>query len=171
MMDFDDVNCKEVNTEVVKKSLEREDWDCLSFNTIPIYYDIWALSIKPYYFSYLHFKQSNFFNHDTLKIYIDHLLKKLPKDSLLSCLSAFNGFAIYRTVKFLDTYYDGRIRLDLLPKHFINESSKVTNSKIIYKKYEFVDGRYEDCEHRSFHLQAIRNSGARIMISPEVLFK
>ena len=171
MMDFDDVNCKEINNELVKKSLERQDWDCLSFNTLPIYYDIWALSIKPYYFSYLHFKQSNIFNHNTLKLYIDHVLKKVPKNSLLSCLSAFNGFAIYRTNKFLDTYYDGRIRLDLFPKHFINESSKVTNSKIIYKKYDVVDGRYEDCEHRSFHLQAIKNSGARIMISPEVLFK
>ena len=71
----------------------------------------------------------------------------------------------------MDTYYDGRIRLDLFPKHFINESSKATNSKIIYKKYDVVDCRYEDCEHRSFHLQAIKNSGARIMISPEVLFK
>jgi hypothetical protein len=171
MMDFDDVNCKEINTNLVKTSLERQDWDCLSFNTLPIYYDIWALSIKPYYFSYLHFKQSNIFNHDTLKKYIDYVLKKIPKDSLLNCLSAFNGFAIYRTNKFLNTYYDGRIRLDLLPTNFININSKVTNSKIIYKKYDVVDGRYEDCEHRAFHLQAIKNSGARIMISPEVLFK
>jgi len=33
-----------------------------------------------------------------------------------------------------------------------------------------VDGRYEDCEHRAFHIQARQNSGAKIMISPEVLF-
>jgi hypothetical protein len=33
-----------------------------------------------------------------------------------------------------------------------------------------VDGRYEDCEHRAFHIQARQNSGARILISPEVLF-
>ena len=171
MMDFDDVNCKELNLDLLKKSLKREDWDGLSFNTSPFYYDIWALSIKPYYFSYLHFKQSNIFNHDSLKKYIDYLLKKIPKDNLLSCLSAFNGFSIYRTNKFLDTYYDGRIRVDLLPKIFINESSKATKSKIIYKKYDIVDGRYEDCEHRAFHLQAIKNSGARIMISPQILFK
>jgi len=43
----------------------------------------------------------------------------------------------------------------------------VTKSKLVFKKYVTVDGRYEDCEHRSFHIQA---RGARIMISPEVLF-
>jgi len=33
-----------------------------------------------------------------------------------------------------------------------------------------VDGLHEDCEHRAFHIQARQNSGARIMISPEILF-
>ena len=47
---------------------------------------------------------------------------------------------------------------------------KATKSKLVYKKYKTVDGRYEDCEHRAFHIQASNNSGARIMISPEVLF-
>jgi len=170
MMDFDDVNCKEVNLEIIKKNLKRHDWDGLTFNTSPIYYDIWALSIKPYYFSYLHFKQSPTFNHDIFKKYIDHLLKNVPNGGLLKCLSAFNGFAIYRTHKFLNTYYDGRIRLDLLPTTFINDQSKITNSKVIYTKYDGVNGNYEDCEHRSFHLMAIKNSNARILISPEILF-
>ena len=170
MMDFDDVNSKEVNINTLGKYLKREDWDGLSFNTSPLYYDIWALSIKPYYFSYLHFKQSNTFNHDTLKKYIDSLLKRVPNGGLLKCLSAFNGFSIYRTSKFLNTYYDGRIRKDLLSKNLLDEQAKVTNSKLIYKDYGTVNGHYEDCEHRSFHLQAIRNSGARIMISPEIIF-
>jgi hypothetical protein len=43
-------------------------------------------------------------------------------------------------------------------------------SKLVYKKYITVDGRYEDCEHRAFHIQATKNSGAKIMISPEILF-
>ena len=169
-MDFDDVNSKEVDINTLGKYLKREDWDGLSFNTSPSYYDIWALSIKPYYFSYLHFNQSNIFNHNTYKNYIDNLLKYIPKDGYLKCLSAFNGFSIYRTNKFLNTYYDGRIRKDLLPKNLIDEQAKVTNSKLIYKKYDVVNGHYEDCEHRSFHLQAIRNSGARIVISPEIIF-
>ena len=170
MMDFDDVNAKEINLEPIRNSLKRNDWDGLSFNTAPGYYDIWGLSIKPYYFSYLHFKQSPIFNHDIFKKYIDHLLKNVPNGGLLKCLSAFNGFGIYKTDKFMDTYYDGRIRLDLMPKKFINVQSKVTNSKVIYTKYDTVNGYYEDCEHRSFHLQAIKNSGARILISPEIIF-
>ena len=171
MMDFDNVNCKEINLEPLQKCLKREDWDGLSFNTSPKYYDIWALSIRPYYFSYVHFNHSASHNHHTMEDYINNLLKRLPKDGYLRCLSSFNGFSIYRTNKFLNTYYDGRIRLDLLPKHFIEENSRVTRSKVVYKKFDNVDGRYEDCEHRPFHLQAIINSDARIMISPEVIFK
>jgi hypothetical protein len=53
MMDFDDVNCKEVNINTLGKYLQRDDWDSLSFNR-QIYYDIWALSIKPYYLSCAH---------------------------------------------------------------------------------------------------------------------
>jgi hypothetical protein len=70
----------------------------------------------------------------------------------------------------LNTYYDGRIRKDLIPLKSMNAHSKAANSKIVYKKYVTVDGRYEDCEHRAFHIQARQNSGARIMISPEILF-
>jgi glycosyltransferase involved in cell wall biosynthesis len=171
MMDFDNVNCKKINLEPLQKCLKREDWDGLSFNTNPKYYDVWALSIKPYYFSYVHFNHSASHNHNTMEDYIDSLLKRLPKDDYLRCLSSFNGFSIYRTNKFLNTYYDGRIRLDLLPKKFIDENSRVTRSKVVYKKFDNVDGRYEDCEHRPFHLQAIINSDARIMISPEVIFQ
>lgn len=171
MMDFDNVNCKEINLEPLQKCLKREDWDGLSFNTSPKYYDVWSLSIRPYYFSYVHFNHSAAHNHHTMEDFINNLLKRLPKDGYLRCLSSFNGFSIYRTNKFLNTYYDGRIRLDLLPKTFINENSRVTRSKVIYKKFDNVDGRYEDCEHRPFHLQAIINSDAKIMISPEVIFQ
>ena len=47
MMDCDEVNCKTVHTNVLEKYLDRNDWDALSFQTSPSYYDIWALSIKP----------------------------------------------------------------------------------------------------------------------------
>lgn len=170
MMDCDDVNCKEVNINILKKYLNSDQWDGLSFNTKGGYYDIWALSIRPYIFSYLHFNQSNFYNHVTIKQYINNIIKKAPKNSLIECLSAFNGFSIYRTNMFLDTYYDGRIRLDLISTKKLIKQSKISNSRIIYKKYEHVNGIYEDCEHRAFHIQAINNSKARIRISPEILF-
>jgi hypothetical protein len=45
-----------------------------------------------------------------------------------------------------------------------------TGSKLQYTKFETLDGRYEDCEHRAFHILATKNSSAKIMISPEVVF-
>ena len=83
MMDMDDVNCKDINLNVLKAALIRYDWDGLSFNTYPKYYDIWALSIKPYYFSYIHFRQSHFYNHHVIENYMDNILKTMPKLSLL----------------------------------------------------------------------------------------
>ena len=169
MMDFDDVNCKEINLEPLRNSLQREDWDALSFNTSPLYYDIWGLSIWPYCFSYNHF-ENNVQNYKIIQKYVTNLLNKLPQGGLLPCISSFNGFAIYRTNKFLKTYYDGKIRTDLIPRQNIEAHMKAANSKLVYKKYVTVDGRYEDCEHRAFHIQARQKSAAKIMISPEIIF-
>lgn len=176
MMDCDDVNCKEINTDILKKYLYRDDWDGLSFNTAPKYYDIWALSIYPYCFSYNHF-ENNVKQYNIIQDFIDRVLKKaLQKNQLVQCISSFNGFSIYRTNKFLNTYYDGRVRLDIIHQKNLNIHKKVANSNLVYKKYYKpdgtvnVDGSYEDCEHRAFHIQAIQNSYAKIMISPEILF-
>lgn len=169
MMDMDDVNCKELNLEPLARSLLREDWDALSFNTTPAYYDIWGLSIWPYCFSYNHFEDNVEF-YTIMQNYVTQLLEKLEPGELLPCISSFNGLSIYKTHKFLKTYYDGRIRLDIVPGINILAHSKAAGSKLVFKKYVTSDGRYEDCEHRAFHIQARQNSCARIMISPEVLF-
>ena len=176
MMDCDEGNCTEVNTDILKKYLYQKNWDGLSFNTDPKYYDIWGLSIYPFCFSYNHF-ENNVKYYNIIQNWIDELLKKAAlENKLLECISSFNGFSIYKTNKFLNTYYDGRIRLDLIPKTNLEAHKKVTRSKLVFKQYFKpdgkinVDGRYEDCEHRAFHIQAIQKSGARILISPEVLF-
>jgi hypothetical protein len=169
MMDFDDVNCKNVHTEVLQKYLVRDDWDALSFNSSPKYYDIWGLSIYPYCFSYNHFK-NNVQQYYVIQDYIDKKLRSLPSGGLLRCLSSFNGFSIYRSSKFLNCYYDGQIRMDLIPNKLIQIHSLIAQSPLIYKKYITVDGRYEDCEHRAFHMQALFKKNAKIRISPEVLF-
>jgi hypothetical protein len=76
----------------------------------------------------------------------------------------------------MNTYYDGRIRIDLIPKSNLEAHKKITNSQLIFEKYYNgdgslnVDGFNEDCEHRAFHIQARQNSGAKIMICPETLF-
>lgn len=169
-MDFDDVNCKEVNPQVLQKYLARDDWDGLSFNTTPNYYDIWALSIYPYTFSYNHFKNTNRHNYDVIQNYIVNKLNRLKQGQLLRCMSSFNGFSIYRTSKFLNTYYDGNIRLDLIPKDYLIAHAKAANSQLIFKDYGHIKGNVEDCEHRAFHIQAINKDNAKIMITKDVLF-
>lgn len=176
MMDCDEVNCKEVNTDILNKYLYRDDWDGLSFNTSPKYYDIWGLSIYPFCFSYNHF-ENNVKYYNIIQNYVDTLLKKAKQENMLvKCISSFNGFSLYRTSKFLNTYYDGRIRLDLISKSNLNAHKNATSSKLVFKQYFnpdgkiIVDGRYEDCEHRTFHILAIVNSGAKILISPEIIF-
>ena len=169
-MDFDDVNCKNINIEPLRNSLMREDWDGLSFNTSPHYYDIWALSIWPFCFSYNHF-QNNYHYHSVIRDYIMLKLKFLKPGQLLPCISSFNGFSLYRTNKFLNTYYDGRVRSDLFSQEFIKSHAFAQRSKgLVYKDYGHVKGRYEDCEHRAFHQMARKNNGSRIMISRDILF-
>jgi hypothetical protein len=171
MMDTDNVNCKEVNLEPLQNSLKREDWDGLSFNTWPHYYDIWGLSIWPYCFSYNHF-YNNFKYHTIIRNYIMYKLNSLKTGELLPCISSFNGFSIYRTSKFLNAYYDGRVRSDLFPKNLIDAHATAQQSRgLVYKNYGHIKGKYEDCEHRAFHQMARTRSRARIMISPEIIFK
>jgi hypothetical protein len=95
--------------------------------------------------------------------YIVNALSKMNDADLLSVISAFNGFSIYRTKLFLDCFYDGSLRLDLIPKTVLDESIKYCGEPV---------GNPEnvDCEHRSFHLQAKYKSGARIMVSKKRLF-
>ena len=170
MMDFDDVNAKNVRPEILKKYLTREDWDGLSFNTSPKYYDIWGLSIYPYCFSYNHFENNSIHNYSTIQDYITNKLNKLKPDELLQCISSFNGFSIYRTNKFLNTYYDGRVRVNLIPPHFLLAHEKAAGSKIVYPDLNHVKAYAEDCEHRAFHVQAINKNNAKIMITNDVLF-
>lgn len=159
MMDFDDVNSKEVNIEPIKKVLNRDDWDSVSFNK-PLYYDIWALSINPFYLSCAHIGENA---GKAMSKYIINILNNAKKDDLIQCASAFNGFAIYRTEKFLNCYYYGRLNLSLLPKDLIKQNIDLFKGKFDYNKVE-------DCEHRYFHLMAIDKNQSRIKISPEIVF-
>ena len=170
MMDFDDVNCKNVNTNILPKYFMRDDWDALSFNTSPKYYDIWGLSITPYCFSYNHFDQNQYNNYHVIQDYVTKQLQELPKGGLLKCISSFNGFSIYRTEKFVNSFYDGRLRFDIIPAKCIAKHAIVAKSNIVLRDYGHVKGRYEDCEHRSFHAIAITKMNAKIRISPEILF-
>jgi hypothetical protein len=169
MMDCDDVCTSDIKLDVLKKYLYKNSWDSLSFNRSD-YYDIWALSIRPYIFSFRHYKNEVKVLNE-MKQYISDLLSKVPENGLLQCASAFNGFAIYRTNKFLNCNYDGSVRLDLIPKNYIYNNIIVNGQRIEFKIESGTEQTLnEDCEHRAFHMQAINKNGARIRISPEILF-
>ena len=72
---------------------------------------------------------------------------------------------IYKTQKFIDCVYDGRLRLDYIPKLLINENIKFDGKLTINN-----NNKEEDCEHRHFHFQAVLKNNARIRISPLCLF-
>jgi hypothetical protein len=161
MMDCDDRCNYNIRLNLLKQYLLRNDWDSLSFNHPAGYYDTWALSIRPYILSFHHV-----INPILGKQYIDNKIKNTPRHKLIRCLSAFNGFAIYRKQKFEDCWYDGKFRLDYWPPKLIQET--IYFSGIIIPKNK--NKKEEDCEHRFFHVSAIKKHDARIMISPLCLF-
>ena len=155
----DDICARDMNINLLRKYIMNNDWDSLSFNHPIGYYDSWALSKIPYVLSCHHFKDSG-----KGQRYITNLINKYPKDKLITCISAFNGFAIYRTNKFINCHYDGSFRLDYIPKNLINLNIKHAGPMDLSQNKE-------DCEHRFFHFSAFFKNGARIRISPNCFFK
>ena len=93
------------------------------------------------------------------------VIKLLNKsDQLFPCYSAFNGFGVYRTSKFLNCVYDWKTPVNLISKEQLDKNIKAVGTN------PFIRQNNDDCEHRSFHLQAITKNKANIMISPEYLF-
>jgi len=159
MIDCDDICSNPVNLEpILYYLIVNKEWDSISFNKKP-YYDTWALSKYPYVFSNMHFN-----NFKIYQSFIEKIIANTPPKTLIPCLSAFNGFAIYRTPMFINYFYDPKPRLDLIPKHLIEKNIQLCGPMYLKGKAVIVD-----CEHRSFHLMAV-NNGARIRIAPEVIF-
>jgi hypothetical protein len=162
MMDCDDVCARDMKLQLLCEYLKRNDWDSLSFNHPTGYYDMWALSKYPFVMSCHHFNNGCFIYAN----FIQTLIKNTPRNSLIKCISAFNGFAIYRTPLFLNCNYNGVFDISYLSKKIINQNIKLCGSIIINNQ-----SKNEDCEHRRFHYEAITKNNARIRISPLRLFK
>ena len=176
MLDCNYNNYKTINNNILKKYLLREEeWDCLTFNQ-DYYYDIWALSIKPFYLSCWAWSRGDQVKN-LMQKYITEVLSKCKEDELVSCLSAFNGIGIYKKDKFINCYYEGNYNIKYLQylncnlQYNINILKNI--SKNIIKNY-YVGSRgihyNQDCEHRNFHLMAIIKNNAKIKISPLYLF-
>jgi hypothetical protein len=162
MIDCDDVCSDMRDLEPLKFYLTENEtckWDAISFNRYP-YYDLWALSKYPYSFGCMHFKDWKAWGK-----YIEIIIAKTKPKTLISCLSAFNGFAVYKTNKFINCYYDPRPRLDLLPDHLLKKNEEIAGPMYFEGKAKLVD-----CEHRSFHLMAKNKNNAKIFIAPEIMF-
>jgi hypothetical protein len=162
MIDCDDVCEYDVDESILGQYLTRYDWDSLSFNR-KCYYDTWALSFDPYIFSCWNWPNAREVI-DTMNSNLEKKLNSLNKNDLFPCYSAFNGFAIYRTSKFLNCTYEWETPIDLISKEQMERNINATGT------IPFIRQNNDDCEHRSFHLQAIIKNQAKIMISPLCLF-
>lgn len=160
VMDCDDKGSRKMNIKLLENYLKKRnnEWDSLSFNYPGGYYDSWALSIRPFVASCNHFKDKGIGAN-----YIKKMIQHIDKSKLIPCYSAFNGFAIYKTNKFINCQYDGHFNLNFIPKHLLIENIRYAGKIIL------IDTA-EDCEHRSFHFQAIHKNRAKIRISPHCLF-
>lgn len=170
IMDSNEYSCVgDINIDLVKKTIIRNDWDSISFDREAGYYDYWALSFVPYVYSIYHMEQEWFRCNINNKqqIYKEYFLKELGKykdnNELMDVYSAFNGFAIYRTQMFLNCSYSSDIDLSLFNDDDIKDNINVLGLNTL--------NRYNhDCEHRKFHMEARKKNNARIKISPEFMF-
>jgi hypothetical protein len=168
MIDMDDVCSHYMDYDVITRAfLNSDKWDTVSFNR-PGYYDLWALSIDS--FIYGCWGWHNPF--EVVEIMRSHIIEKLkntPLDEYVECRSAFNGFAIYKTAMFIDCDYDWR-----MPKQYMKLEDILENKRVLGNRPSNspLDKQTDemDCEHRAFHMMATAKNGARIRISPEVLF-
>lgn len=179
MMDCDDVCINPIKTDIIDKYLNRNDWDSLSFNRIGYinenytdYYDIWALQYEPFLwdcwgFGKLSSNVTNIMKQDIMK-----KLHNLEEDELFPCISAFNGFAIYRKHKFNNCKYNGdRInKLSINEYHELKEYMDKLGLTDIQLHNLTTENTPETCEHISFHKEAIKYNGAKIKISKNTIF-
>jgi hypothetical protein len=166
MIDADDVNACLWNIDLIKKYLADDRWDALSFNRSP-YYDIWALFYDNYKYHCWGYGNNSVKVVDYMKKDITNTLANLEGD-LMECLSAFNGFAIYRTNKFNGITYDG---LYFNIKSLISDEERNNTVSFLEDKMKIkltIDEGYsygEHCEHVYYHLNAIKKNNVRIRIS------
>jgi hypothetical protein len=153
VLDLDGVCGGDLDIEVFKTCLNDDRWDCLSFNR-DAYYDAWALSYPPYTVSCWNYGEQSAAIADNMCKDITHKLSLLDNSELFECDSAFNGIAIYRFEKFVDSRYDWKT------SNFVNIDH--IQAQIVSREHG------DDCEHRAFHQKA-KFYGAKIFISPLIL--
>jgi len=167
MMDANEMTSSIANPQILKNHLENKDWDSLTFTWKGEYQDIWSLSMRHLALSVWKASQPA-----TFQIYADDIREKIQMckpGELIGVFSAFNGLCIYRLKLFIDSYYDGLPRNDLLPPFLIGNTKAIIGKEHPY--YWKREGENEqDSEHRAFHHHAKFVHNAKIRISPISLF-
>jgi hypothetical protein len=167
MMDTNKYSCVgKMQPEVITAMLERKDeWDSISFDREAGYYDDWALSLEPLLYSFDHYEPREpvvqKMRENKNKI-LRHYKENSPNE-FIHVYSAFNGFALYKSEIFLRCSYSADIDVQLFPRDSIMIQCIIVQQNIIPKFYA-------DCEHRKFHLEAIKKYGARIRVPLLSLF-
>ena len=94
----------------------------------------------------------------------EEFIKECKGKEFIKCESAFGGFGIYKVNKFKNCFYRTLIDLSLFCKeNLINVCNKYNIS------YD-VKNNIADCEHRFFHLNAIRTNNVKLFIYNKNLF-
>ncbi len=171
-LDADNVNAKPYNVETVRTYLTHPQWDCLSFFNND-YYDIWALlydNIKHHCWGYTNSRPVvNAMARDIVQ-----KLQALPDGDLYPCISAFNGFAIYRTAKFKYIKYSGTIGdfMDLFTADDRATTLTAVRGLVGTNDFDIIPSVFSGqcCEHLYYHINATRRYGARIRISKDSIF-
>lgn len=171
MIDSDNVNIHKWNIPIIHKYLNKNDWDSISFNR-KNYYDIWALMYGKFKHHCWGFHDRDFIKKiiNFRKNDISEKLKNLENENDFECVSAFNGFAIYRTNKFKNIFYDGTYKnmkplISDLERHETLEYLK----EQLNIDLKINDSCVECCEHLYYHLSAIKNNNCVIKISKDIL--
>jgi hypothetical protein len=162
MIDMDDVSSKPIHINVLEEILDEKKiniWDGLFFNNAN-YYDFWALNFKDFQYSCWH--------SNNVKKLINLMNSEFKKEStnkeFIECQSAFGGFGIYKTKNFKDCYYRSLIDLTLFNPKAIQTIFTSYNIQYI------INPNIYDCEHRYFHLNAIRKNNVKLFIYNKNLF-
>ena len=132
MMDTNDYSCiGQINVQLMHDIMHPENnefdndisnYDAFTFDREAGYYDWWGLSFDPYIYSFYHISNSFKVNDQMKKMFTDilHYYRIHRPNELIPVYSAFNGFGIYKTNKFLNCSYSSDIQMDLFPKHIIH---------------------------------------------------
>jgi hypothetical protein len=162
MIDMDDVSSKPININVLKDVLQENKiniWDGLFFNNAN-YYDFWALNFKEFQYSCWHSNNVK----KLINLMNNEFKKEINSKEFIECDSAFGGFGIYKTNRFKDCYYRSLIDLTLFNPQTIQS---------VFNKYNIqyiINPNIYDCEHRYFHLNAIRQNNVKLFIYNKNLF-